>query len=238
MTSPASEDLYDPDRPWVSNEDDDPSRANWFQLMFIPTGTVGKLSFLRGQLMLWIVRALALIVGFGMGFSGSPGIGGAIIAGVFALAAYASTTLHVRRLADAGRSLYWALIVSIPILLAALFGLLATSMAANQAEKARIEAAKTPEQRAAEKQAAERLAAETADADSSTEGASEAPSNRSDRGGRRGGRGGQGSEGPPPLPLPVLGGLWIYFLSGLGVAIFSLRFVARAERRTQDAFVR
>lgn len=133
-------DSIDPHRPWIRDERDDPRAMNWIQTFFNPMGKTYKLHFSRawtamffGRLMLYIVPAL--IVGL-LGAAGvkAEGLTSPVSLLLFSVPAflvpfavftlvteYTSFVVHIRRLTEAGRSAFMAVIVLIPLLLGLIF---------------------------------------------------------------------------------------------------------------------
>ena len=140
MTDVSNKDfVYDKERPWYRDASDDPSRANWINEFFDPTGRTRKPVFLRGQVLLFLFRTFCDVIFVGLLMTGSffpltliAGItgnelkliepntaaGAVVFLVVFTLAAFASVVSHARRLRDSNRSPFWALLVPIPMVIA------------------------------------------------------------------------------------------------------------------------
>ena len=110
--------MYDPERPWISGPDDDPSRANWVAEFFNPSGETRQPVFLRGQLLLAIFRLMIVIAALATAMGGSPFIGAAIAFAGIGILLIMSLINHVRRLHHTGRSPFWALLIALPLMLA------------------------------------------------------------------------------------------------------------------------
>ncbi len=122
----AQPDVLDPQRPWITDENQLPSRMSWIGAMFNPTGVSSQLHFTRVWTVCFFLQLLIVIV---------PVFGGVIIglaggdpAGLRTLGLYASpavfmvttlisVTAHSRRLNDAGKTVFWALLVLLPLLI-------------------------------------------------------------------------------------------------------------------------
>jgi len=133
-------DLYDPEHPWISGPEEDPTKANWLSEFTNPAGETSKPVFLRGQSLLGIFRYLMLVASFTLasgtltlfilppfkipGFDGLPLVGMILFLVTFILIAAASVVSHVRRLSHAGRSPFWALFITLPVVIALSGGLL------------------------------------------------------------------------------------------------------------------
>ena len=125
----ASQNALDPDRPWIVNEEELPSRMSWLDTLFNPTGKSPKLHFTRAWTALFFAGLFAW-VGFGfiisiLGIAGAETAGlsafhGYFIAAVLAITSICSYVIHTRRLNHAGKLSLFSVIVIIPLILAAL----------------------------------------------------------------------------------------------------------------------
>ncbi|MFN7054193.1 DUF805 domain-containing protein [Hyphomonas sp.] len=197
----------DPERPWIRDVRDNPSDMNWAQTLFNPFGRTSKLHFTRAWTAMFMGRVLlylvpSLIVGIaGMAGVRTAGLNEPVSLLLFSVpmllapfavyvivTEYTSFCAHVRRLTDAGRPVWLAIIVILPMLL----GLLAYA-AGTQMGAAGFRAAQ-------EKAAAARQAPppkpETEEETEEEAGEAAAAPAASSKGGGNGGRGG------PPRPMP------------------------------------
>ena len=55
----ASQTALDPERPWITNEEDLPVRMSWFQTFLNPAGETPKLDFTRGWTVLFFAGLLS-----------------------------------------------------------------------------------------------------------------------------------------------------------------------------------
>jgi len=119
-------DVLDPDRPWITDERQLPSRMSWIASLFNPTGKSPKLHFTRVWTVCFFLQFLIVVIPFGLGIV--IGLAGGNPSGIKTLGLYASpvvfiaTTLisyvaHSRRLNDAGKLSLWAVLVLIPLLI-------------------------------------------------------------------------------------------------------------------------
>lgn len=141
----------DPHRPWIRDPRDNPAEMNWVQTLFNPFGTTNKLHFSRAWTVMFLGRVLLYIVPSVIaGLAGMAGVqtGGlskpvnlllfsvpAVLLpfAVFTLLTeYTSFVIHVRRLTEAGRSAFWAVIVVIPLILGMICYALGTQAGAAQ----------------------------------------------------------------------------------------------------------
>lgn len=135
--APQAHDLYDSDRPWLRDEKDDPSKANWMNEFGNPGGKTRPPVFLRGQMMLAIVRTGVLVITLGLA-GANPWIAAlSCFAGLSVLLG-ASLVSHVRRLHDAGKPALLALILAGPLLLSFGTGLLKVGQIPETMEKAQL----------------------------------------------------------------------------------------------------
>lgn len=216
----ASQSALDPDRPWITDEDQLPSRMNWLDTFFNPTGKTPTLHFTRA----WTVLFMAQVVAFffiGWLLTTVISVAGAdteglevaeryFIALVFVITTVLSYIIHVRRLNHAGRSPLWAMIVLTPVLIAlAQFTgtLIQKSAEYDELYSARAEFLEDPAAWRAnrldtQREAQEKAAAERAKAQEEPEEvpemckAANANSGNAGNQGNRGGRGDFGDRGP------------------------------------------
>lgn len=138
-------------RPWIRDERDVPGNMNWWQTLFNPFGKTYKLHFTRawtfmfmGRLMLYVfpsfVAFLAGVAGVGTDGMNTPvslvlfSVPALLVPfAVFTLVTdYTSFVVHVRRLTEAGRSAFMAVIVLVPLLLGLIAYALGTQAGAAQ----------------------------------------------------------------------------------------------------------
>lgn len=124
----ASPSALDPDRPWITDQDQLPSQMNWLDTLFNPTGKSPKLHFTRAWTVLFMAQVISWF-GFGILVTGLISVAGAetgglevferyVIAVIFVVTTLMSYVIHQRRLNHAGRSPLWAALVLIPLLAA------------------------------------------------------------------------------------------------------------------------
>lgn len=118
-------DALDPQRPWITDARQLPSRMNWLDAMFNPTGKSPKLHFTRVWTVCFFLQLLIVVVPFGVGIvaslaGGDPkpiqtfGVYATPI--VFIVTTYISFVAHSRRLNDAGKTSILAVLVLLPLL--------------------------------------------------------------------------------------------------------------------------
>ncbi len=118
--------VLDPDRPWITDERQLPSRMSWIGSLFNPTGKSPKLHFTRVWTVCFFLQFLIVVIPFGLGIV--IGLAGGDPSGIKTFGLYASpvvfiaTTIisfvaHSRRLNDAGKLSLWAVLVLIPLLI-------------------------------------------------------------------------------------------------------------------------
>ncbi|MEM7328075.1 MAG: hypothetical protein AAF437_05000 [Pseudomonadota bacterium] len=223
----ASQSLLDPDRPWLTDEEQMPSRMSWFDTFFNPTGQSPKLHFTRAWTILFFAGVITWagvgFIIFIMGVAGADTGGlsvfhGYMIAVVLAVTSVLSYVIHTRRLNHAGKISLRAIIVLVPLVLATLS--FVGGMTSNSAEYDRLyqqraeylsdpaawRDARLDERRKAQEEAEQaRLEAEAARAEAEANGeqVSEEEGQRGQRGQRGGGQRGGWNQGPSPEnPLP------------------------------------
>ena len=253
--SQTSHAVLDPDRPWIVNEEELPSRMNWLDTLVNPTGKSPKLHFTRAWTVLFFTGLFAW-VGFGfiisiLGIAGADTSGvsvfhGYFVAVVLAITSICSYVIHTRRLNHARKFSLWSTIVLLPLIAATLLFLGGMIGKAAEYDKLYQERAEFLEDPAAwrearlEEQRVQQAEAEKArqEAEAAKEDGEGAGENKRQRGGQ--GRGGQSgwNQGPTadnPLPSkesfivrPNLGSFnsIIVGLNAL-IMIWSLLWVAR-----------
>lgn len=219
----ASQTALDPDRPWITDEEELPARMNWLDTLFNPTGKSPKLHFTRAWTFLFFTGLFAW-VGLGfiisiLGIAGADTSGisvfhGYFIAIVLAITSICSYVIHTRRLNHAGKISLRAIIVLVPLILATLAFVGGMAGKAAEYDKLYEERAEFLEDPAAWREArreeqrvqqaeAEKARQEAEAAKERGEDGEEASENNGQRGGQgRGGQGGwnQGPSAENPLP--------------------------------------
>lgn len=249
----ASQNALDPDRPWITDEEQLPARMNWIDTLINPTGKSPKLHFTRAWTLLFMLQ---LIIWLGFGFIiGLIGIAGVDTAGLsashkyliaitFAVTTLMSFVIHSRRLNHAGKMSFRAIIVLVPLFLGAVMFIGGINGKAAEYQKlydARAEYLEDPaawreqrleERRQAQAEAERRRQEAEAARENGEEGAQ--PQQRGQRRGPPGGfNNGPSAENPLPsradfIVTPVLGTFYlpIVGLSAL-IMLWSLFWVAR-----------
>tara|TARA_Y100000052_G_scaffold22253_2_gene22919 strand:+ start:19161 stop:19919 length:759 start_codon:yes stop_codon:yes gene_type:complete len=218
--------VYDPERPWIADEMDDPSRANWVEEFLVPFGRTRKPIFLRGQMFLALLRIVILPAAIIANFIAGPAIGAAIGFGGLFVLLFASIISHSRRLNDSGRPTLFASLIALPLIIASVLVILGTinaPIALEQMQKQRAAAA------------AERAA--TIDGDETTEGAGNdaiAEAENAEAVPAPTGPPQRGRRGPPMTEEMLVKGavmqsLGAWFLLSLFGMLFSFLYVARGE---------
>ncbi|MEL6666451.1 MAG: hypothetical protein AAFQ24_09955 [Pseudomonadota bacterium] len=221
--SQTSHSVLDPDRPWIVNEEELPSRMNWLDTLFNPTGKSPKLHFTRAWTFLFFTGLFAW-VGLGfiisiLGIAGADTSGlsvfhGYFIAVVLAITSICSYVIHTRRLNHARKFSLLSIIVLIPMILATLVFVGGMTGKAAEYDKLYEERAEFLEDPAAWREArleeqriqqaeAEKARQEAEAAKEAGEDGESAGQNNGQRGGQgRGGQGGwnQGPSAENPLP--------------------------------------
>ncbi|OZB14714.1 MAG: hypothetical protein B7X53_13245 [Hyphomonas sp. 34-62-18] len=141
----------DPQRPWIRDERDAPATMNWRNTLFNPFGKTYKLHFTRawtfmfmGRLLLYVVPSFIAFLA-GIAGVGTEGLNAPVNLVLFSVPAvllpfalftliteYTSFVVHVRRLTEAGRSAFMAVIVLVPMLLGLIAYALGTQAGAAQ----------------------------------------------------------------------------------------------------------
>lgn len=141
----------DPARPWIRDARDVPAEMNWRNTLFNPFGKTYKLHFTRAWTFMFLGRVMLYVIPSFLTFI--AGVAGVNTAGlntpvslllfsvpavllpfaVFTLVTeYTSFVVHIRRLTEAGRSAFMAVIVLIPLLLGLIAYALGTQAGAAQ----------------------------------------------------------------------------------------------------------
>ncbi|MBA3067305.1 MAG: hypothetical protein FP825_02350 [Hyphomonas sp.] len=224
----------DSHRPWIRDYRDDPGAMNWLATLFNPMGESTKLHFSRawtfmfmGRVLLYIVpsftAAVLGIAGVKTGFLNTP-VNIALFTVPALLVPFAvftfitdltSFSAHSRRLAEAGRPTWLAVIVLVPMILGMAAYYAGTGMgAAQHRDMMKPPAAKT-ETPAKDGEAA----AKDGEAEAKPKGEAR--------------RGPPGRQGPPPSEreMAVSTGMGmalpIWALASFGVMLWTLTYVAR-----------
>ena len=115
----------DPKRPWIVDEADAPASMNWMQTLTNPFGETSRLHFTRAWTMLFFIRFIyavgaAVLVGIFTAAGADDPSGMMPPAGTFHIivivTALMSLVAHTRRLTNARRSPFWAILVIVPVL--------------------------------------------------------------------------------------------------------------------------
>ncbi len=220
----ASQSSLDPDRPWITDDEQLPARMSWLSTFFNPVGKSPKLHFTRAWTVLFFAGLLAWFgVGFVIFIFGAAGADtssmsvfhGYLIAVVLAVTSVLSFVIHTRRLNHAGKISLRAIIVLLPLILgsvafmggvagkAAEYDKLYDQRAEYLADPGAWRDARLEERRERQAEAEkERLEAEEARANGE-DGEAEGNGNSGQRGQRDGGGPGGFNQGPnPENPLP------------------------------------
>lgn len=253
----ASQSSLDPDRPWITDDEQLPARMSWLNTFFNPAGKSSTLHFTRAWTLLffsgvitWMGFGFLLFV-FGVAGADTSGLSvfhNYMIAVVLAVTSVLSFVIHTRRLNHAGKISLRALIVLLPLVLGALaftggvagkaaeYDELYDKRAEYLADPAAWREARLDERRTAQEEAEKaRAEAERAEAEGEA-----SDGNGSEQRGGRGGGGRQGNfnRGPSPEnPLPSKEafivrpnlGAFNMAIAGLNglIMIWSLLWVAR-----------
>ncbi|MAP94269.1 MAG: hypothetical protein CMK07_04900 [Ponticaulis sp.] len=234
MTDTSSTDNYEPTHSWYRDEHDDPNHANWLWEFSDPTGKTRKPVFLRGQVLLWLVRIFAYFIVVSVLLSGTffplfliaPGLkviepqvemGAIVFFGVFGLATIASLISHIRRLNDSRRSPFWAVFVPLPIIAAGV----SFALTVSQPMPEFVGGGTPPPVASASPETEDASAANAEGEEVATEAQTSSPPRRL---------------GPPVkmtwdnyVSGAVGGSFWIWLIAGFVVALFSFLFVARGR---------
>ena len=218
-------------RPWIKDEDELPSRMNWFAALLFPFGRSPQLHYTRVWVLLLLPRLFVYfgILGLGSKRSGVELIGPILAVLVIEVLSFIAIT---RRLNDAGRSPFFAWAVFVPALLGLGLAVVMVPGAKEAHKQAVIEF----------NEAKDAKPGENGQGVNGRQARRAAQGNRA-RGGRRGRRGGRGGRGGPAGPpqetpfvisktLGMTGGLW--FGGSLIVMIWSLAWAGRLPRGGRD----
>ena len=135
--------VYDAERPWLRDESDDPSRANWLAEFGVPFGRTRKPVFLRGQMFLAIIRIFLLLAALAFNFAMGAAMGAAVGFGGLFVLLICSLVSHVRRLNDAGRPAFLVGLITLPLIISSVFlmlGIMSAPMALEAMQKGRGQA--------------------------------------------------------------------------------------------------
>ncbi len=251
----SSQTPIDPERPWINEQDGDPSTMNWLDTFLNPAGESPKLHFTRAWTILFFAGLLAwpgfglasFIAGAaGMDTSGLSAFHGYLIAVVVGVSSILSFVIHSRRLNHAGKTSLWAIIILIPLILGSLAfmgGVSGKAAAYQDLYEKRAEYLADPaawrEQRLQERRDAQAAAQKAREEAEAARAAGEEPSGEGgQRGGQRGGPpsgfgGGPNPENPLPskesfIVRPNLQSFYgLIVLLSLPIMIWSLTWVAR-----------
>lgn len=222
-------------RPWIRDHRDDPGAMNWLETMTNPMGESSKLHFSRfwtfsfmGRLLLYLIPSFT---------AGVLGIAGVKLAALnapvnlflfsvpallapFAVFAFftdlASFVAHMRRLADAQRPTWLAVIVLVPMILG-----LAAYMAGTGAGAAQYKAAHAPKPAASAE-------APKAEAAAAKEGEAKAEEKKKpERKGPPQRQGPPQSERQMAIASGLGAGFPVWLLASFGVMLWTLIYVAR-----------
>lgn len=125
----SSQSALDPDRPWITREEDLPVRMSWFDTFLNPAGNSSKLHFTRAWtvlffagLLTWVgLGSIIMVMGVaGVDTEGLSAAHGYLIAIVLAISSLFSYVVHTRRLNHAGKISLRAIIVLLPLILGGL----------------------------------------------------------------------------------------------------------------------
>ena len=125
--SDTSSQVLDPKHPWLTDERELPSRMNWVQTLFNPTGKSPRLHFTRAWTVLFMLQLMIIVLPFSIalvldmagGDGGPVGEFGVFATPVvFVITTLISYIIHVRRLNDAGKSPLWGFLPLLPLILA------------------------------------------------------------------------------------------------------------------------
>lgn len=225
--------VYDAKHPWISGPHEDPSKANWLNEFFSPFGLTPKPIFLRGQAYLALLRFFIFIAGL-IALGANPWVGSGILFFGFVIVLTMSVVSHTRRLNDSARSPVYAIILIVPILLAAGLTVPGLSKIPDQIAASEEAVKKAKEQTLSSKATAETAAtdesAESKDADAKADGTTKPKAAQ-----------GRGRHGPPKVKTTesliggaVAGAAWSCMILSIFTALFTFLFVARGKTVKQD----
>lgn len=233
--------MIDPHRPWITDLRDDPGQMDWAQTLFNPFGQSSKLHFTRawtlffmGRLLLYIVPSFVVgivtIAGANMAAANTP-VNLLLITVPALLVPFAVYTIiteftsfvaHTRRLSDAGRPTWLAVIVLVPMILGLLAYTAGTGMGAAQHRMMT-----SPPPAAVKTETTKEGEADAESEEEKAEAASSDGAKQQQRPQRR------GPPGPPPSERQMavqtgMGlGLPVWALGSLCVMLWTLLYVAR-----------
>lgn len=238
----------DPARPWIRDARDAPAEMNWRNTLFNPFGKTYKLHFTRawtfmfmGRLLLYIVPSfIAMIAGIaGVNTEGMNTPVSLVLFSVPALLLpfavftlvtdYTSFVVHVRRLTEAGRSAFMAVIVLVPLLLGLIAYALGTQGGAAQYRQMHAPANTEAVEAKAEKDGEEE-GAETASKDKQPAASGGGPRNPQMA------KMMQMSERELAMQAGMGMAFPIWWLASFGAMLWSLMYVARLPNGGQGQF--
>ncbi len=90
--------------------------ANWFSVLFNPLARISPVLFRRGQMIVWLLRLLAIITGVVLMMFGQPMPAAMIIGGTLFITWISSTVQHISRMDHAGKPPFLGLVAAVPLL--------------------------------------------------------------------------------------------------------------------------
>ena len=90
--------------------------ANWFSVLFNPLAKISPVLFRRGQMIIWLLRLLAIITGVALMMFGQPMPAAMIIGGTLFITWISSTVQHISRMDHAGKPAFLGLVAAVPLL--------------------------------------------------------------------------------------------------------------------------
>ena len=240
----------DPHRPWIRDERDAPATMNWRNTLFNPFGKTYKLHFTRawtfmfmGRLLLYVIPSFIAFLA-GIAGVGTEGLNAPVNLVLFSVPAvllpfalftlitvYTSFVVHFRRLTEAGRSAFMAVIVLVPMLLGLIAYALGTQAGAAQYRQMHSPANTEAVEAKAEKKGEEEEGEEAASKDTQA-----APA------------GGRGARNPQMARMMELSerqlaqqtgmgmAFPIWWLASFGAMLWSLIYVARLPNGGEGKF--
>ncbi len=214
MTDIAKPDIapLDPSRPWITDPDDLPARMKWGAALLSPFGRLSKVHFTRAWTVLFFARIFVIVIPAFIGWvigaaggdvTGLKGLARIAVPVVLLVTVFFSYNLHIKRLADAGKSTLLAMLVFVPLIFAGTaftFSALGASTQYEAAAAKRLYEIEHPEKARAEREAA-MAAARAAEAEAEKGEGDEAGSGERRNRGERRGRGQSSGMDPDGEPL-------------------------------------
>jgi len=123
----ASQSALDPDRPWITDNEQIPANMNWFSTLFNPMGKSPTLHFTRAWTLLFMLQLMCVVgIPLGLGIvslTGADTSGASVFtlyltAIIFIVTTFLSFVIHCRRLNDAGKLNIRAFIILVPLIAA------------------------------------------------------------------------------------------------------------------------